>query len=126
MSSGKSAAFPKSARLRKRADFLRLTSDSHKFVIRGFLIVWCENDLRRARLGITASKKLGCAVVRNKIKRYLREIFRQNRLQMAAVDFNVIVRRESTQMSYEEIFRELGGALRHTGISPCLKAVCSF
>ena len=59
------AKFPKSARLRKRAEFLQLASAQHKSAVRGFLVVWRENDMHMARLGITASKKIGCAVVRN-------------------------------------------------------------
>lgn len=89
-------------------------------------MVWRENNLQTARLGITASKKIGCAVVRNRIKRSLREIFRHNRLDMAAVDMNVIARRESALMTFPEIERELSKVLRLIGLSPCSRAACSL
>ena len=118
--------FPKTARLRKRAEFLQLSSAKHKTAVRGFLVVWRENDLQTARLGITASKKIGCAVVRNRVKRYLREFFRHNRFGVAAVDVNVIARRESAQMTYSDVVRELNKAFRFIGTSPCSRAVCSL
>jgi ribonuclease P protein component len=121
-----SATFPKTARLRKRAEFLQLASAKHKTAVRGFLVVWRENNLQTPRLGVTASKKIGCAVVRNRVKRYLREFFRHNRFGMAAVDINVIARRESAQMAYPDIVRELNKAFRFIGISPCSRAVCSL
>lgn len=120
------ATFPKTARLRKRAEFLQLSSAQHKTAVRGFLVVWRENDLQTARLGITASKKIGCAVVRNRVKRYLREFFRHNRFGVAAVDVNVIARRESAQMTYSDVVRELNKAFMFIGTSPCSRAVCSL
>lgn len=120
------ATFPKTARLRKRAEYLQLSSAQHKTTVRGFLVVWRENNLQTARLGITASKKIGCAVVRNRVKRYLREFFRHNRFGMAAVDVNVIARRESAQMTYPDTVQELTKAFRSIGISSCSRAVCSL
>lgn len=120
------ATFPKTARLRKRAEFIRLSSARNKTTVRGFLVVWRENNLQTARLGVTASKKIGCAVVRNRVKRYLREFFRHNRFGMAAVDVNIIPRRDSAQMTYSEIVHELNKAFRFIGTSPCSEAACSL
>ena len=120
------ATFPKTARLRKRAEFLQLASAQHKKTVRGFLIVWNENNLQTARLGITASKKIGCAVVRNRVKRYLREFFRHNRFGVAAVDVNIIARRESALMTYSDVSRELNKAFQLVGMSPCSRAACSL
>jgi ribonuclease P protein component len=74
------------------------------------------------RIGITVSRKVGCAVTRNKVKRYIREIFRHNRHTLPAVDMNVIARRESATMDFPSVLRELEKALRHIGISPCSRA----
>lgn len=126
MITGTVATYPKSARLRKRAEFLQLSSAPHKATVRGFLVVWRENDLQMARLGITASRKVGCAVVRNRVKRYLREIFRHNRFGMAAVDINIIARRDSALMTFPETTRELAKAFRLIGISSCSRAACSL
>nr|WP_275095073.1 ribonuclease P protein component [Oryzomonas japonica] len=117
--------FPKSARLRKRLEFLRLLNSPHKFATKGFLVVWQENDGSQARLGVTVSKKVGCAVVRNRIKRYTRETFRQMRLFLPCVDLNVVARRESAMMDFGAVRRELEKAFRHIGISPCSSALRS-
>lgn len=115
------ATFPNSVRLRKRAEFIKLSATPHKRSVRGFLIVWDENNLKTARLGITASKKIGCAVVRNRVKRFLREFFRHNRVGMAAVDINVIARRESAAMTFADVVLELKKAFRFIGVSICSK-----
>lgn len=120
------AKFPKEARLRKRTEFLRLSNAQHKTAVKGFLVVWRDNAGSITRLGITASRKVGCAVVRNRVKRYLREIFRHNRMLLAAVDMNIIARQESAQMDYFEVQRELTKAFRLIGASTCSRAVCSL
>lgn len=120
--SGGPASFPKSARLRKRAEFVGLSKAANSYVVKGFLLVWQPNDLMQPRLGVTVSKKIGCAVTRNKVKRYIREIFRHNRHTLPAVDMNVIARRESATMDFPSVLRELEKALRHIGISPCSRA----
>jgi len=120
------AKFPKEARLRKRTEFIQLSNAQHKTAVKGFLVVWFENSGSMARLGITASKKIGCAVVRNRVKRYLREIFRHKRMLLAAVDMNIIARQESARMDYFEVQRELNKAFRLIGVSTCLRALCSL
>lgn len=118
--------YPKSARLRKRVDFVRLSGSPDKFSSKGFLVVWRLNDLEQARLGVTVSKKVGCAVVRNRIKRYIREVFRNKRLLLPPVDINVIARRESVVMDFHGVLRELEKVFRHIGVSPCSRASRSF
>jgi ribonuclease P protein component len=120
-----SRTFPKPSRLRKRADFVRLFDAQHKLHARGFLVVWQPNDLAEARLGITVSKKIGCAAVRNRIKRHVREIFRCCRQTLPAVDINVVARRESALMDFSRVKPELENAFRHIGRSPCSKALLS-
>lgn len=112
-------SFPPSIRLRKRAEFLRLSGSAQKFAAKGFLVVWQPNNLEHARLGITASKKIGCAVVRNRFKRCMREMFRNLRHQLPAVDLNIIARREFVTMEFHSLQQELEKAFRYIGVSPC-------
>ena len=46
------------------------------------------NDRGVGRLGIAATKKLGGAVVRNRAKRLIREVFRRNKI---AAGFDIVV-----------------------------------
>ena len=111
--------YPPTARLRKRAEFLRLKDAARKFASRGILVVWQANDLAHARLGVTVSKKVGCAVTRNRVKRFVRETFRNNRLLLPAVDLNVIARSEAASMDFHALQQELLKAFRHIGVSAC-------
>jgi len=120
------AGFPKALRLRKRVEFLNLSNVRDKASVKGFLLVWSENSAMTARMGITVSKKIGCAVVRNRVKRYLREVFRHDRLLLPPVDVNIIARRESALMDYSDVRREITRAFRLIGTSPCSRASCSL
>ena len=113
--------YPPTARLRKRSDFLRLKDAAQKVASRGILVVWQANNLAHARLGVTVSKKVGCAVTRNRVKRFVRETFRNNRLLLPAVDLNVIARSEAATMDFHGLQQELLKAFRHIGASACSK-----
>lgn len=65
------------------------------------------NRLGRNRLGITTSAKLGKAVVRNLMRRRVREIFRLrgDRLQQG-YDLVVVVRRQATSRDYWKLDRD--------------------
>jgi ribonuclease P protein component len=114
-------SYPPGFRLRKRSEFLRLSGAAQKCVCRGILVVWQVNGLENARLGVTVSRKVGCAVVRNRIKRYIRETFRTNRSCLPAVDLNVIARSEAATMDFNSLQRQLLKAFRHIGESSCSK-----
>ena len=113
--------YPPAVRLRKRSEFLSLAGSVQKVASRGILVVWHENNLAHARLGVTVSKKVGCSVTRNRVKRYIREIFRTNRLLLPAVDLNVIARSEAAAMDFSNLQQQLLKAFRYIGVTPCSK-----
>lgn len=90
-------------------------------MVKGFLVVWQTNELNYPRLGVTVSKKIGCSVVRNKIKRLIREVFRRHRLYIPAVDLNVIARRDSVLLGFQSVELELEKAFIQIGATTCLK-----
>lgn len=71
--------FPKSARLLKRAEFRRVYDEGQRRNGSHFAVFYRANGLAETRLGITVPVRVGGAVLRNRIKRRLREVFRLNR-----------------------------------------------
>jgi len=69
-----------------------------------FAIYYRKNNLNISRFGITVSKKIGNAVVRNKIKRQLKNIIDKNeKLFPKDLDYIIIVRRSVLEHSFKEI-----------------------
>jgi len=65
-----------------------------------------------SRLGITASRKTGCAVVRNRFKRRVRAWFREHRREFPQdVDLVVIARRSGAGLSSHELEQRLSGLM---------------
>ena len=66
-----------------------------------------------SRLGITASKKVGNAPVRNRVRRLVREFFRRNRAAMVQPrDILVIAQPGIDGFAYDSVERELRTALQ--------------
>lgn len=102
-------SFPKTARLRKRSDFLRLSRTGKKVHSANFVVISRTNDTGETRLGITVSGKVGNAVVRNRIKRLLREYFRRRRQALRpGLDILIIVRKGATGLSLSRVENEIG------------------
>ena len=78
-----------------------------------FTVFSLPNGLDRKRLGIIASKKVGKAVARNRVKRAIRETFRHIKNQMVPeTDIVVISGREMVCKSHKVIDEKLSNALR--------------
>ncbi len=95
-----SLRFAPSVRLRARPEFTSVQERGRRVASRYLTLLAMPNSLDRDRLGIIASRRLGGAVVRNRAKRMLREIFRRQEPDTAAarglrpLDLVVIPRRE--------------------------------
>ncbi|WP_435050919.1 ribonuclease P protein component [Desulfosarcina widdelii] len=79
-----------------------------------FIIISRKNQIFRSRLGVTVSKKVGKAVIRNKIKRLVRETFRLNRNRLPEqVDLNVIAKASAGKTEVEELQKNLMRCFEH-------------
>lgn len=83
--------FKKTQRLLNKSDYDHVFAKATKFVTTDFVLLCRENNLGYARLGLALSKKMiAKAHDRNRIKRLLRECFRQT--QLPAVDIIFLAR----------------------------------
>jgi ribonuclease P protein component len=104
--------FPKQARLRKRPEFLKLSRWGKKTHSPNFVIITRPNNQGGTRLGLTVSAKVGNAVVRNRLKRLLRECFRQNRHRITPTkDILIIAKKPAAELSFVEIESEFKKAV---------------
>jgi ribonuclease P protein component len=100
--------FPKTARLHKSPEFKRVF-DARLSAANNILIVFAiPNGLEQSRLGISVSRKIGNAVIRNRWKRIIREAFRKTRTEFARTfDLVVIPQRNSPPPTIQSVIFSL-------------------
>lgn len=102
---------PREQRIRKRREFLAVYERGKKVQAAFFVLYILENNLPHHRLGVTVSRKIGPSVVRNRIKRQLREVFRRNKRAISPpCDVVVNARRSAAISSSCQIKGDLLGA----------------
>ena len=103
-------------RLTDSAEFDRVYKQGVAFRGKLFSVHAFPNDLGTMRLGLSVSKKVGNAVVRNAIRRRLREIFAAAVAgNDAHLDLVVSARPAARDATYEELRGEFDRALRKLG-----------
>jgi ribonuclease P protein component len=105
----------RTTRVRKRAEFDRIQKGGARVPTRSFvLIVAARSDRGPARLGITASRKIGGAVTRNRAKRLVRAAFRVHAgLFPPGIDLVVIVRKPPGTLKTADVAAEWQAAEKH-------------
>ncbi|MHC4821264.1 MAG: ribonuclease P protein component [Planctomycetota bacterium] len=83
--------FPPALRIRRKADFDAVFRRGSRASDERMAVHAKPNDLGHPRLGLAVSRGAGGAVVRNKVKRRLREIFRLHRDELPAGHDLVVV-----------------------------------
>ena len=101
--------------LKKNSDFRRLYTRG-KSAVNPYMVVYCRRSKEKNnRLGYTVSTKLGHAVVRNRTRRRLREIYRLHEDEMVCGRDIVVVARvraaDSTYRQLEKSFLHLAEKL---------------
>lgn len=111
MNGSESASFPKAQRIAKRHEFRTVMKQGKKVVSRHWVLIAKENGTEGSRLGITITKRVGNAVVRNRLKRRLREYFRTGNHGIPGLDIVVIGRHSAACAEFEESRRSFELAL---------------
>lgn len=96
-------SFPPSRRIRKRKDLDLVFREGSLFSTPSITIRYRKNNLPFPRLGMILSRKIGKAVYRNRIKRWIREVFRKNQGEIPGYDCVVLVSPHSPPSSYRDV-----------------------
>ena len=90
--------------LKKNSDFRRLYSKGQS-AVNPYVVVYCRRNREKVnRLGYTVSTKLGHAVVRNRVRRRLREIYRLHEHELTpGYDIVVVARVKAVYAKYAQL-----------------------
>lgn len=104
-----------SQRVKTKIDFQKVINSKKKISSKSFVILSLKRDeYDYPRFGITASKKLGGAVQRVKIRRQVRAMIREilKSYNVHSLDYVIIVRNTYTKHTYQENLKELKNLLK--------------
>jgi ribonuclease P protein component len=105
-------------RLRLRADYLRCYRTGRRRHGALAILYFVPNEIGHPRIGITASRKVGKAVVRQRLKRRVREIYRrwEQRPALPSLDLVVHLKPEAKGSDFPAFRGDLLGLL--AGVLP--------
>lgn len=101
--------FRRENRLLTPSDFECVKRSGVRVKTRTISVVFAKG--KKLRLGLVVSKRVGTAVVRNRIKRVIRDYFRCNKDRLPAGDFVVIASNLSSKASGKELRENFSGAV---------------
>lgn len=105
--------FPRSERILQSAEFERAFQQGEKLVCGAFVCYVVRQTGQGRKLGCVVSRRVGGAVVRNRLKRYIREAYRLHRPNLADdVHLVVVARQAAARMRYGECAEALCRLLR--------------
>ncbi|MCF8068547.1 MAG: ribonuclease P protein component [Desulfobacterales bacterium] len=82
---------------------MKLQKEGLRVSNKHFIIAFSPGRTKRNRLGVTVTKRVGKAAIRNRIKRIIREHFRHNRHDVAGNwDINIIAKIGTADLSAED------------------------
>ena len=114
---GKEAmTFPREARLVRRGEFDAVYRAGRRRSSSHFTVFFRANELPQSRFGVSIKKALGGAVVRNRIRRRVREIVRCHRREISA-GWDIVIHPKSAvaQAPFAELTADLLRLLESAG-----------
>ncbi len=101
-------SFKKRIRILKTEDYLNLRKKSIKVENSTFYLIYKKNQFELSRIGLTVSKRTGNAVVRNRIKRVIRDYYRQNKYSgNNNYEINIIAKKSAAGKTNKELIESL-------------------
>ena len=101
-------------RIKKRKLFIHIAHQGFRVVAGGMVVQFCPNREEVLRIGFTVTKKLGKAVVRNRIRRRLRELVRtcEPLKELSGLDLVFVGRQSTLNRPYPKLKSDLAFALK--------------
>ena len=108
MSLLKRQTLPAENRIKKRQDYLAVQNRGLRLRTPHFYVYVSAGQYTFSRLGITASRRVGNAVVRNRVKRLVREYFRLNMANLPdGLDVSIIARSGAGRLNLGDVVGEM-------------------
>jgi len=105
--------------VKENRDFSRIINKGKRYYNDAYSLYYDKNNYGDYRIGISVSKKIGNAVIRNKIKRQLRNIAdKYKNIYQKDKDYIIIVRRNYINLKFSELekkYLELINKITHKG-----------
>ncbi len=90
--------------VKENDDFNAIIAKQQKIKSKYFVIIYEKNELNHSRFGISVGKKLGNAVIRNKMKRKVRNILDNYKFFYSnPSDYIIIIRKEALSCPFEKL-----------------------
>ena len=106
-------SYPKEARIRRRGEFLALQRQGLRRHTPSLVVIRRPAVGPISRLGVTVSSRVGNSIIRNRVKRMIREIFRQCRADIRPPqDLLVIAKPGADTLTYAQVATEFAQAVR--------------
>ena len=108
--------FPGAARGRRRPEYLAIQNRGHRLAGPNLLLFALPGG---GRLGVTVSKKVGGAVLRNRVKRWIRDCYRRRRPEFPpGLDLVVVARPPAAKADHGAVCKELTSLARRLRGAP--------
>lgn len=104
----------KRQRIKKNEEFQQIFKSGKSFANRQFVVYYYRKEEQSEfRIGLSVSKKIGNAVTRNRIKRYLRQSFLEMKDDLRNdMDYIIIARHQAAAIDFHETKKSLQHVLR--------------
>jgi len=104
----------KRQRIKKNEEFQTVFKKGKSFANRQFVVYCLKKENQTAfRIGLSVGKKIGNAVVRNRVKRYLRQTFLELKDEVRQdMDYVIIARNQAANLDFHETKKSLEHVLK--------------
>ncbi|MDR1773874.1 MAG: ribonuclease P protein component [Clostridioides sp.] len=104
--------------IKKDSDFRKVYKFGKSYSNKYLVLYFLKNNTDTTRLGISISKKVGKANVRNKIRRRIKEVFRLNIVDkiLRGYDIVFIARVAASEATYEDIRKSMNFLIKKLGL----------